>query len=81
MLQNQSKSMQTMIGSGGNTGSSGGIGSVFPQTPRGGGMDTAPTTQPSPMEIPTTPVTTPPPVTPSTTVNYTHLTLPTNYDQ
>ena len=65
-LQNQSKSMQTMIGSGGNTGSSGGIGSVFPQTPMGGGMDTAPTTQPSTMEIPTPPVTTPPPVTPPT---------------
>ena len=62
-LQNQSKSMQTMIGSGGNTGSSGGIGSIFPQTPMGGGMDTAPTTQPSTMEIPTPSVTTPPPVT------------------
>ena len=62
-LQNQSKSMQTMMGSGGDTGSSSGIGSVFPQTPMGGGMDTAPTTQPSTMEIPTPPVTTPPPVT------------------
>mgnify|MGYP003669504029 CR=1 FL=1 len=62
-LQNQSKSMQTMIGSGGDTGSSGGIGSVLSQTPMGGGMDTAPTTQPSTMEIPTPSVTTPPPVT------------------
>ena len=62
-LQNQSKSMQTMIGSGGDTESSGGIGSVLSQTPMGGGMDTAPTTQPSTMEIPTPSVTTPPPVT------------------
>jgi len=62
-LQNQSKSMQTMIGSGGNTESSGGIGSLLSQTPMGGGMDTAPTTQPSTMEIPTPSVTTPPPVT------------------
>ena len=62
-LQNQSKSMQTMMGSGGDTGSSSGIGSVFPQTPMGGGMDTAPTTQPSTMEIPTPSVATPPPVT------------------
>ena len=62
-LQNQSKSMQTMIGSGGNTESSGGIGSILSQTPMGGGMDTAPTTQPSTMEIPTPSVTTTPPVT------------------
>ena len=62
-LQNQSKSMQTMIGSGGNTESSGGIGSLLSQTPMGGGMDTAPTTQPSTMEIPTPSVTTTPPVT------------------
>ena len=62
-LQNQSKSMQTMIGSGGDTGSSGGIGSILSQTPMGGGMDTAPTTQPSTMEIPTPSVTTTPPVT------------------
>ena len=65
-LQNQSKSMQTMIGSGGDTESSGGIGSVLSQTPMGGGMDTAPTTQPSTMEIPTPSVTTPPPPPPVT---------------
>jgi len=67
-LQNQSKSMQTMMGSGGDTGSSGGIASVLPQTPMGGGMDTTPTTQPSTMEIPTPSVTTTP-VTATTPVN------------
>ena len=66
-LQNQSKSMQTMMGSGGDTGSSGGIASVLPQTPMGGGMDTTQTTQPSTMEIPTPSVTTP--VTATTPVN------------